>query len=252
MNILLVNDDGFDSPWLHTLCRAVAARGHRVTVCAPATQQSAKGHSCTVFQPLMARRREMEGADEAWAIDGTPVDCCRIGLMNLCSPRPDLVISGINRGYNTCFAVYVSGTVAAAREAALQGVPAMALSAENNTPPETLLFFADWAAALAERLAEYPAPPFSVCNVNVPPVPVYELKAPKMCPISPTMFRDQYIRRESPRGDTYFWLTEIEQDDSFIPGTDMDWLSRGHITCTFLSPDGMAGQAQHDEFLAGL
>ena len=223
-----------------------------MTVCAPTTQQSAKSHAYTVALPLMAKRRDMEGADEAWAIEGTPVDCCRIGFMSICEKRPDLVISGINLGYNTGFAVYVSGTVGAAREAAMQGIPAMSLSAEYRTPPETVQFFADWAAALAERLVDYPAPEFSVCNLNVPPVPMYELKEPKMCPITRNLYKDTYERRESPRGDSYFWLTPLEQDYDATPGSDQDWLSRGHITCTFLTPDGVVDQEKYADFLKEL
>lgn len=252
MNILLVNDDGFDSPFLQLLCRATAARGHHVTVCAPAAQQSAKSHAYTVFQPLLAKRREMEGAAQAWAIEGTPVDCCRIGFMSICEKRPDLVISGINHGYNTGFAVFVSGTVGAAREAAFQGIPAMALSAEYETPPETLAFFADWAVSVGERLVDYPAPAFSVCNLNVPPVPMYELKEPKMCGITHNLYKDSYERRKSPRGEDYFWLTPLEQDYTYTPDSDQEWLSRGHITCTFLTPDEGVEQEKYADFLTEL
>lgn len=251
MNILLVNDDGFDSSFLQLLCRAAAARGHHVTVCAPATQQSAKSHAYTVFQPLLAQKRQMDGAAEAWAIEGTPVDCCRIGFMSICEERPDLVISGINCGYNTGFAVYVSGTVGAAREAAFQGIPAMALSAEYQTPAETVAFFADWAVNLGERLVDYPAPAFSVCNLNVPPVPMYELKEPKMCDITHNLYKDSYEHRTSPRGGDYFWLTPLDQDYDYTPGSDQDLLSQGHITCTFLTPDG-CDQQQYADFLTGL
>jgi len=252
MNILLVNDDGFDSPYLHTLCRSAAARGHHITVCAPAVQQSAKSHACTVSQPLLARKRHMDGAAEAWAIDGTPVDCCRIGFMSICETKPDLVISGINNGYNTGFAVYVSGTVGAAREAAFQGIPAMALSAEYQTPPETLAFFADWAIQVGERLVDYPAPAYSVCNLNVPPVPMYELKEPKMCGISHTVYKDGYDRRKSPRGDDYFWLTPLELDYESTLGSDQEWLQKGHITCTFLTPEEGVDQEKYADFLTEL
>ena len=98
MNILLVNDDGIDSPFLALLCRAAAARGNRVTVVAPAEQQSAKSHCFTIDRPLRAYPRQVEGAAAAWAVDGTPVDCCRVGLMRLCDQRPDLVLSGAGSG----------------------------------------------------------------------------------------------------------------------------------------------------------
>ena len=238
MNILLVNDDGIDSPYLALLCRAAAARGHRVTVCAPSTQQSAKAHSFTVFTPVTVHPRTIEGAQAAWAVDGTPVDCTRLGLLSLCEGGVDLVLSGINDGFNAGLSVFVSGTVGAAREAAFARKPAMAVSMQTGTPPETLAFFADWAVALGERLVDYPFPDQAVCSVNVPAVPMHRLQPPVMCPISREHWEDGYERRESPRGGSYFWLRPETFNIPPTPGSDMDYLSRGHITCTFLAPEG--------------
>lgn len=252
MNLLLVNDDGFNSANLRALCRAAAARGHRVTVCAPSSQQSAKGHSFTVFQPLMAHPRRMDGAEAAWTVDGTPVDCARLGLMELCPGRPDLVMSGINCGYNTGLATFVSGTVGAAREAAFQGIPAMAVSAAWNASDETVAYFADWAVRLAECLVSYPAPEMSVCNVNVPALPPAELKEARMGRISRNVYRDGYERRISPRGDVYFWLNREEEDEHPAPGSDLAWLNAGHISCTFLVPDGECEQEKLADILRGL
>lgn len=250
MRLLLVNDDGFDSPLLAGLCHAAAARGHRVTVCAPSVQQSAKAHSFTVTKPLMVHRRQMEGAEEAWAVDGTPVDCTRLGLMALCQEPVDMVLSGVNNGYNAGLTTYASGTVGAAREAAFQGKKAMALSMQKKTPMETYRFFADWAIALAEHLAEYDAPPLSVCNVNLPPVPMHALQPPRMCPISLRMWQDEYERRQNPYGEDYFWLSAWFEEFA-TPGSDIEWLSKGHITCTFLTPEP-CDQAQFADFLEGL
>ena len=245
MNLLLVNDDGIDSPALQLLCRAAAARGHRVTVVAPSTQQSAKGHSFTVFTPVTVHERTVEGADRAWAVDGTPVDCTRLGLLELCRDA-EMVISGINAGLNAGLAVYVSGTVGAAREASFVRKPSMAVSMQTGTPEETLRFFADWAVALAERLKAYPFPDQAVLNVNVPAVPMWELQPPVMCPISREPWVDGYVRRESPRGGDYFWLLPESFDAPHTPGSDMDWLGRKHITCTFLTPEGCDQAAYAD------
>ena len=246
MNLLLVNDDGIDSPSLHLLGRAAKARGHHVLVCAPSTQQSAKSHCFTIATPLMAYRRELDCADEAWAVDGTPADCARLGLMALPEEKIDLVISGINVGYNAGLATFVSGTVGAAREAAFQGVPAVAASAAVDEPPATLLLFAEWVVTLAERLVSYPMPELSVCNVNVPSVPVHELKPPVLCPISRNVYKDDYVRRESPRGNVYFWLTPEQPADTATPGSDIDWLDKGHITVTFLAPEGCRQEDYQD------
>ncbi len=98
MHFLMVNDDGFDSEELRMLCRAAVRRGHRVTVVAPATQQSGKSHCFSIFQPLTVHPAEMEGADAAWKVEGTPVDCARLGMYALADGPVDLVISGITQG----------------------------------------------------------------------------------------------------------------------------------------------------------
>lgn len=251
MNLLLVNDDGIESRLLHTLARAAKARGHHVLLCAPVRQQSAKSHCFTIASPLMAHPRPLDCADEAWAVEGTPADCTRLGLMALSREKIDLVISGINDGWNAGLATYVSGTVGAAREAAFQGVPAMAISAAPDTPEATVHFFADWAVTLAERYVSYPRPALSVLNVNVPGVEVAALKAPVFCPINLNVYRDQYERRESPRGEAYFWLSPEIPDDSPTPGSDVYYLTRGHITATFLMPTGQE-QGQYADLLTEL
>ena len=128
MNVLLTNDDGFDSELLRMLCRAFAARGHRVTVSAPATQQSAKSHSFTLSIPLMVHKRDMEGAAEAWAVEGTPVDSARVGFMSLATAPIDLVVSGdLSAGMERiliglCKKVLVADKIAALTEYYFTGV----------------------------------------------------------------------------------------------------------------------------------
>lgn len=251
VHIMLVNDDGITSPALAALCMAAANRGHHVTVCAPQTQQSAKSHAFTLNTPLFVRPYSMPGAAAAYAIEGTPVDCARLGMLNLCNPKPDLVMSGINYGYNVGLATFVSGTVGAAREAAFHGIPAMAVSMYYVTPEETMHFFADWAVRLGERLVDYPAPAQSVCSINVPPLPVAELKPAQMCGICRNVYRDGYEERLSPRGDRYFWLKPEEEDEQPTPGTDVDLLQKGHITVTFLTPEGCR-QQDHADFVSSL
>lgn len=246
MHLLLTNDDGISSPLLHCLSRAAAGRGHRVTVSAPAAQQSAKSHAFTIAEPVLVRPAKVEGAEHAWAVYGTPVDSCRLGLMALAEEPVDVVLSGINYGYNTGLAVFVSGTVGAAREAAFAGKPAMALSLQPGTPEETVEFFADYAVRLAEKLAAYPAPHQAVCNVNVPPLPVSQLKPARVCPISRNLYKDYYERINSPRGDMYFFLAPEQPDDAPTPNSDIALLAQGHLTITFLTPDACSQQAFED------
>ena len=251
MNLLLVNDDGIASPQLHMVARAAKARGHHVLVCSPSQQQSARSHCFSITAPVMVHPRELEGADAAWAIDGTPVDCTRLGLMELTDRRIDLVISGINQGYNIGLATYVSGTVGAAREATFHGVKAMAVSAEPHTPASTLSFFAEWLLTLGEHLAKADIPPLTVCNVNIPPVEVHELQSPVICPINRHIDIDEYERRSNSRGLTYFWLTAPQEDPDPIPGSDVDLLRQHHITVSMLTVDGGCSSG-YDELLSEL
>ncbi len=250
MNILLVNDDGFDSAYLHAFCCAAAARGHRVRVAAPATQQSAKSHSFSIREPIMTEERKMEGAERAWALWGTPVDCSRIGFLEL-FPEAEIVISGINNGLNEACDIYPSGTVAAAREAALYHFPAMAVSTDYNLPEETLNVYIEWCLTLAERLITYDIPDSALLNVNIPSVTLAELKEPVFCPLNRTVYENHYIRRQDPRGNTYFWLGPEIHNDHPEEGTDVWYLNHGHITCTFLGPDDL-DQSRYADLLTSL
>lgn len=250
MKILIVNDDGIQSGLLTMLARSFAARGHQVTVCAPLQQQSAKAHSFTILDMIRVRPCSVDGADAAWAVEGTPADCTRVGLKQLCPDGVDLVVSGINYGYNTGLATYVSGTVGAAREAAFEGYPAMALSIEPPFPEDTARFFSDWCVTVAEHILTQDLPKSSVVNLNCPNLPVAELKDPVVCPLCPDCYNDQLERRVSPRGDIYFWpLYEGRIDPT--PGTDRALVEQGHITCTVLTVEP-CDQAQFADLLADL
>ncbi len=239
MHFLLTNDDGFDSPELRLLCRAAAERGHRVTVSAPEEQQSGKSHAFSVFNPLFVREDTMPGAEKAFRVRGTPVDCSRIGFMELAGERVDAVLSGINAGYNIGLATYVSGTVGAAREAAFAGYPALAVSMEPHTPDDMREFFAEYAVRAAEMMVrgEIRCPPQAVCNLNAPCCPVSDLKGTKVCGISRLMYKDSYVRYDGPRGDVTYWLRPMEPEFDPEPDRDLGLLMDCWITVTFLTPE---------------
>ena len=238
MHFLLVNDDGFDAPELALLCRAAAARGHRVTVVAPDTQQSARSHCFTIFSPLFAKQASMPGAASAWRVSGTPVDCTRLGMLALTEGEPvDLVISGINQGYNIGLATYVSGTVGAAREAAFAQGRALAVSMEPRTPDDMREYFADYAIRAAEVLVHAEVPPLSVCNLNAPCCSVKEMKGVRTCGLSKLMYKDGYERYDGPRGDISFWLKPMANYDEPAPGTDLALLIDNWLTVTWLTPE---------------
>lgn len=165
MQILVTNDDGIDAPGLSILARAAAKYGH-VTVIAPLKQCSAMSHRITLFQSMPVEKRELGiPGITAYTLDGTPADCVKIGLDVLLTGKPDVVLSGINHGYNVGFDIAYSGTVGAAMEALMNGIPAIALS-RNNVGD-----FATTEEYLPQLLDELlPAPPSSreIWNVNIP------------------------------------------------------------------------------------
>ena len=233
MHVLLVNDDGISSRGIHALAEEGVKRGHRVTVCAPNKQQSAVGQAITFFRPIGVEQVEIPGAS-AYAVDGTPADCARLGLVSLAQGEVDVVISGINDGLNAGTAIYCSGTVGAAREAALLGKKAMAVSLGRPADEGMIAHLASLAFNLGEKLARYPAPPLSVLNVNAPALPGEELLPMVMAPVNHGMFLNRYERRLSPRGDMYYWVMPEYTRDPAAPDSDEHLLQKGHITCTFL------------------
>lgn len=235
MHLLLTNDDGISSPFLALLAETAAARGHRVTVCAPAVNQSTSSHRYHTHDDLRALPCEVPGAEAAFAIEGTPVDCVRIALRCLCRDA-DAVFSGVNLGYNTGWPVYASGTVGAAREAVLTGIPGFAASAEPGTPEDTLRFFAAWAVALAERVVPTDAALDGVWNLNAPCVPLSAVREAVMCPLHRGIYRDAYTCTRQADGTMVFRQFGLEQGPP-DPGSDLAMLDAGHVTCTVLSPD---------------
>ncbi len=233
MHILLVNDDGIDSPGLHALAREAARRGHQVTVSAPNKQQSAVSQALTFFRPIAVSPVAMDGA-KAYAVDGTPADCTRLGICNLADGPVDVAISGINNGLNAGNAIYCSGTVGAAREAALLGVKAMAVSLDRPAEDEMFQNLASIALDMAEKLVKFDAPVGSVLNLNAPALPRDKLLPAVIAPVNHGLFTNIYERRENPRGEMYFWVTPDFRREPPTPGSDEYFLQKGHVTCTFL------------------
>ena len=214
MRILISNDDGIFAPGLMALVRAFSAAGHTVYVAAPDSQRSAASHSMTLFQPLTARERAVEGAEKAWAIDGTPVDCVKLAVKALC-PEVEFVISGINHGYNAGSDVLYSGTVGAAMEGALNGRPAMAVSLGHERED-----IYDKAAALAVRVPERD-----------------EALGLKATSLRTLRYLDDYEPEIGEDGEKRYTLVG-GLDKSMADGEDdYTWLKRGCATMTVLTYD---------------
>ena len=176
--ILLTNDDGIDAAGLAVLREALDALGD-ILIVAPEKQCSATSHTVTIFKDMAYRRVERDGALWGHSLDGMPPDCVKLGVLALAPRKPDLVISGINPGGNVGNNILYSGTVAAAREGAMLGIPSMALSLHCNRAVEKVLHYetaAQWALKLAPMVLQRGLPPGVILNINVPNLPAGDIR----------------------------------------------------------------------------
>lgn len=230
MLILLTNDDGVHSPGLTALAEQLAGAG-RVVVVAPDRERSAVSHSLTLHAPLRAE----EIRPDVFAVDGTPTDCVNLGIHGLLGTHPDLVVSGINRGGNMGDDITYSGTVAAAMEATLMGVPAMAVSLESGRfLSEDFRHAARIAAALARQIAERGLPTDTLLNVNVP---AGQPRGTLLTRQGKRRYGDVVIEKLDPRGRKYYWLGAGELAFEDVEGTDFHAVQRGFVSITPLHLD---------------
>ncbi len=232
MNILLVNDDGINSSGLWALA-GVLVRNHVVTVVAPDQNRSAIGHGITLGTPLFAHRADFPRGVEAWSISGTPADCTRLGLLNL-APRPvDLVISGPNKGRNLGYDLPYSGTVAAALEAAMFGVKAIALSAPIGADDQRTIESFACIFALLDLENDFD----QVLNINIPDLPIQEIKGLRWTPLGCNRWEGAYLEQPSPNGECVHVFRPPAQPPDWNPGKADDWnsLNDGYITLTPLT-----------------
>ncbi len=233
--VLLTNDDGVRAPGLRAAFDALAPHAD-VTVVAPVDQRSGASHQITLESPLRAHRlSDLPG----WMVDFTPVDCVKLALGQLLPVRPDLVVSGINRGSNAGNLAHYSGTVAAAKEAVLAGVPAVAFSLCGWDAPD-FEAAARVVAALVPRVLARPLPPRTLLNVNVPRRPWAELKGLRWCRQSQRPLGDAYEERRDPRGAAYYWLSGEPVPARGAPDDDFEAIAEGWVAITPLTVDWTA------------
>jgi 5'/3'-nucleotidase len=235
MNILLTNDDGIQAPGLLALYRELSAR-HMVTVVAPDRERSAVGHGITLHQPLRAQPMPMGNGGGGFAVNGTPADCVKLALLELLSARPDMVISGINPGANVGVNINYSGTVAAAKEAALYGLPAIAASVAGRGRDH----FDDAAVfvcRLMETTAEKGLPFGTILNVNIPDLPLDRAAGVKISKQGIELFEETIEKRTDPRNRPYFWQGCDAQTFAENPDADGAALGNQYVTITPIKCD---------------
>jgi 5'-nucleotidase len=227
--ILVTNDDGHFSPGIHALAAALRPLGD-VVIVAPQTEASAVGHALTLRRPL----RVEHVSDGVYAVDGTPTDCVNIAIDQILVHKPDIIVSGINKGFNIGDDVTYSGTVAGALEGALLGFQAIAVSQEYTGDPWDFSTAAEFAAGLAAKLLKNPLPMRTFLNINVPAGVPAGVK-------TTVQARRNHItsvaRRLDPRGRPYFWIEEASDDWELDEASDHHAVKSGYISVTPIQPD---------------
>ncbi len=232
--VLLTNDDGIDAPGIELLEKLVAPLVRELWVIAPRYEQSATSHALTIQTPL----RVHHFGERRKAINGTPTDAVLLALRHVMPEQPDLVISGVNRGGNIGGDVLYSGTVGAAMEAALLGVPAIAFS-QNRLPRHEVR----WQTAEAhlvpvlQQILAADWPTDVVINVNFPDVEPESVTGVKAVPQGRRKPGGSLVEGKDPRGDSYIWVSTEKEQAYTTPGTDEDLIEEGWITVTPLGVD---------------
>ena len=230
MLILITNDDGIHSPGLRVLAEALQPLG-RIVVVAPDRERSAISHALTLHAPL----RAVERSADWWAIDGTPTDCVNLGIHGLLKTTPDLVVAGINLGANLGDDLTYSGTVAAAMEATLMGVPALAVSlAAERFLAEDFAWGGRWAARLAAQVTEHGLPADTFLNVNIP---AGQPRGMRLTRQGKRRYADAVVQKLDPRGRVYYWIGVGELAFVDLEGTDTHAVRRGLVSVTPLHLD---------------
>jgi 5'-nucleotidase len=227
--ILVTNDDGYRSEGVRVLADALRAIGD-VTVVAPMTEASAIGHALTLRHPL---RLESIG-DRVFAVDGTPTDCVNIGLTQVFKGLPDLVVSGINKGWNLGDDITYSGTVAGALEGALLGVPAIAISLKATRGDYDFGYAARAAAAMAEAILRRPLPARTFLNINLPKG---QPKGYRTTVQARRNHLTSVAERHDPKGRAYYWIEEGQNEWEPHDRSDYQAVRDGYVSVTPLHPD---------------
>lgn len=235
MLILLTNDDGIYAPGLAALERALQRLG-TVFVVAPAVEQSGVSHSITFLSPLTCKEIYEGSRRRGWAVEGSPADCVKLGVFELCPQRPDLVVSGLNGGLNAGINVLYSGTVAAAIEGAFFGITSVAASLEYD---EHAQFdrAADLAVGVIEQILAQKGSEPQLYNLNIPTAAVQRDSQVRIVPMDVVRYGEHFIKRKDPKGRNYYWAASDPTPPTGDRETDLTALYQGYVTLTPLQYD---------------
>jgi 5'-nucleotidase len=204
--ILISNDDGYQAKGLAALIKVAKTYG-KVVVVAPEKGESGMSHAITMKHPLRITKHIKEADFELYSVNGTPVDSAKIGLNQILDRKPDLILSGINHGSNASISVIYSGTLGAAREGCLNGVPSIGFSLLNHDKDADFSSVVHFLPQIISNVLENGLADQSFLNVNVPDVKLEDIKGIKICRKTKGVWKEEYEKRTDPHGGTYYWLT---------------------------------------------
>ncbi len=228
--ILITNDDDITSPGIRSLVEAVKGLG-KVVVVAPDKPQSGMGHAITIGSPLRLNRVQLFGDIESWQTSGTPVDCVKIAVDKILHRKPDICISGINHGANHSINVIYSGTMSAAMEASIEGIPSIGFSLLDyryEADMEPAKHFA--RKIVSSILSQKKVDKHLLLNVNIPSVPLKEIKGIKICKQAYAKYDEDFDERIDPHGKKYYWLTGEFKNFDKSKDTDVWALQNNYVS----------------------
>lgn len=227
--ILVTNDDGITAPGIKSLVEAVRNLG-RVVVVAPDSPQSGMGHAITIGKPLRLNKISVFEGVESYQCSGTPVDCVKLARDKVLHRAPDLCVSGINHGANSSINVLYSGTMSAAMEAAIEGIPSVGFSLLDFAFDADFSVAGEVARTIAQRMIADPMPPHFLLNVNIPKVAKEDFKGIKICRQAFAKWTEAFDHRIDPRGKDYYWMVGrfVNMDEGH--GTDIEALEAGYAS----------------------
>lgn len=230
MRILLTNDDGVTSEGLLALHTALAPQ-HEIVIIAPDRNWSISGHNRTMDRPIRVNEVKLRDGTGAYATDGSPADCVALAVLGFLPERPELVISGINQGYNLGDDITYSGTVAAALEGIISDMPGIAVSADTN-PVWQVDVAAGAVARLIDQVSKRGLANDILLNVNVPSRTHEEIKGVQITRLGRRIYHDQLLERIDPRGRKYYWIGGSEISSRYEEGTDATACEQGYVSIT--------------------
>ncbi len=204
--ILITNDDGIMAPGIKNLIEAAKTLG-KVVVVAPDKAQSGMGHAITIGTPLRMDKVNLFDGIEAWQTSGTPVDCVKLAVDKILHRKPDICISGINHGANHSINVIYSGTMSAAMEASIESIPSIGFSLLDYRFEADFTAAAFYANKIIKTVLENKLDKHFLLNVNIPSVPLKEIKGIKICKQAYAKYKEEFDERKDPHGKKYYWLT---------------------------------------------